>query len=344
MLSYDNVTLVPRVVSDVKSREDVDTSVSICNVKLDVPIIASPMPDVCGADMAFVLKRCGSVGIIHRFQTIEEQLKEFLWAKSVPETSSVYHPLPDIRNYTQPFTDVWCAIGMSDDYEKRFDSLYEAGCRVFCIDTANGANRQIIDAVKRIKSAQYSYAIAGNVATWQGYEFLTELGVDAVRVGVGGGSVCETRTETGVYMPTLESVRECAEYADRDNYVYPLIIADGGIRAPSDMAKALAVGASAVMGGRIFAGHRETPGSTIKDRHDKQLYKLYRGAASYGVQKDTNGEKPDYSEGAEELVPFIDKSVVSVIKRFKNGFRSTMSYMNAKTISEFRMNVRVEKL
>jgi IMP dehydrogenase len=352
MYSYDNVTLVPRVISEIPTRDNCDTSVTLGtvynhgqpnptqNVVLDVPIISSPMPDVTGADMAFTLRRSGVLGIIHRFQTIEGQLKEFIGANSIPETASWMGRFDKGA--------VGCAIGVTDDFSERFDVLHRAGCRIFCLDTANGANTQVEHAFKTLQSKEISYyCIAGNVATWEGYQFLANLGVNAVRVGIAGGSVCETKIETGVYMPTLECVREIAEYVDHEygnELPHPLIIADGGIRTPADMAKALAVGADLIMGGRIFAGYRETPGPIIKDRHDKQLYKLYRGAASHGVQKDTNGEKPDYSEGAEELVPFIDKSASTVIKRFKNGFRSTMSYMNATTIPQFRQNVRVEKL
>lgn len=344
MINYDNVTLVPRVISEVESRTFVNTSVHLReDIVLDVPIIASPMPDVCGVETAFTLRRCGALGIIHRFQPIEEQLDEFSASLYLPEIEMRI----DVDNRYAGLPPVGCAIGVTDDYKERYTALYNGGCRIFCIDTANGFNRRIENAVLMVKEGIGTYVIAGNVATWEGYQFLAELGVDAVRVGIAGGSVCTTRHETGVYMPTLESVREIAEFVDNQygiEHAHPAIIADGGIRYPSDMAKALAVGADAVMGGRIFAGYLESPGTVIHDRINSKFYKLYRGAASHGVQKEVNGEKPDYNEGAEELVPFIDKSVSTVIKRFQNGLRSTMSYMNATTISQFRANVKVEKL
>jgi len=335
MIDYDNVTLVPRFLSRISSRETIDTAVILNeHIKLQVPIIASPMPDVCSGDTAFRLKRSGVMGIIHRFQPIETQVKEFTFAISTPETASFEGRFD--------YGAVGCAIGVTDDYFERYVALGNAGCSVFCIDIANGFNTKIERVIDSFRSSPNKlFIIAGNVATQEGYEYLANLGVDAVRVGIAGGSVCTTRQETGVYMPTLESVNECSQtFCSR-----PLIIADGGIRYPADMAKALAVGADMIMGGRIFAGYRESPGRYVKDRTTDKLYKLYRGAASHGVQKETmNGEKPDYNEGAEELVPFIDKSVASVIKRFQNGLRSTMSYMGASNIKEFKQNVRVELL
>jgi len=339
MINYDNITLVPRVISEVKSREDVSTAVDLGNLKLDIPIIASPMPDVCGAYTAFILRRCGALGIIHRFQTIEGQMREYIDSTLAPETASRI----DVENRYSELPPVACAIGVSDDYEKRFDALYRIGCRIFCLDTANGANIKVKHAVEELRSrGENLYIIAGNVATVEGFQFLADIEVNAVRVGIAGGSVCETKIETGVHMPTLESVQECYGYASIQEEA-PMIIADGGIRTPSDMAKALAVGADAVMGGRIFAGYKESPGKIVKDRAGI-MYKLYRGAASHSVQKENNGEKPDYAEGAEELVPYIDKSVADVVRRFKNGLRSTMSYMNATTIAQFKSNVRVEKV
>ena len=150
-------------------------------------------------------------------------------------------------------------------------------------------------------------------------------------------SVCETRTETGVHMPTLQSVIDCAKVQKTS-----LIIADGGIRIPSDMCKALVGGADAVMGGKIFAGYKETPGDVLK--LEGKLHKIYRGAASYSVQQLTKNEKPQYSEGNETLVSYIDESVAKVLKRFKAGLQSSMSYANAKNLQEYRKNTSIEKL
>jgi len=340
MISYDNTTLVPKdqaIPSDIVHRADCDTSVEFCGVKLSVPMIASPMHDVCNGVMAETLVRLGTMGIIHRFQTVEEQVSEFKRAAIIG----------------WPY-QVACAVGVVGDYEVRFANLYNAGCRIFCLDTANGANRQVGTALEKIKLVAGSilsnqdrfYLIAGNIATAAGYEYLADCGVDAVRVGIAGGSVCETKTETGIYLPTLESVRRCDKERNRLYNLHrgrqlPLIIADGGIRTPSDMNKALAVGADVVMCGSAFAGTAEAPGEEWND--EGTLRKLFRGSASFGVQKHMNGEEPDYVEGREKSVKYKGH-IAGVIKRFRGGLQSSMSMCNAKTITAYRNNVIVEVL
>ena len=346
LLSYRDITLVPRVISTQEHR-DGNTSVKFCGGVLDVPIVSSPMPDVTDDRMASALAMRGALGIIHRFQPIETQINQF---RNVAYS--------DVGNLA---TKVACAIGVTGDYRSRFEKLYGAGCRIFCLDTANGANVQ----VKYVMEWLQGYAgdkiktIAGNVATRQGFKFLADLGVDAIRVGIAGGSVCETRTETGVYYPMVSSILDCckAKYSSvytgweegtiefgADLYPTTALIADGGIKEPSDMCKALAVGADVVMCGSIFAGTKDAPGDPIFDANVGKLYKKYRGAASFGVQRDYKGDNPRHVEGREILVEYKREHASEVISRFKEGLQSSMSYMDATDLEQFRYKVGVEVL
>ena len=345
-LVYDDISLVPRVVSEQPHR-DGDTSVEFCGVKLKYPLIASPMPDVCSGQMAHRLAGVGCMGIIHRFQTIEQQVSEY-----------TYTDTPLRKMFA-------CAIGVTGDYQERVRALYEQGCRIFCLDTANGANIMVKKAIQWIREFEYEdkiYIIAGNVATREGYNFLAGCHVDAVRVGIAGGSQCTTKNKTGVYVPIVTSILECVEERERisnsfadgiagkDTYgkryeeLYaekflklPLIIADGGITEPADVNKALALGADAVMGGRVFVPYDESPAEIVK--YEGVLYKKYRGAASFGVQKEYTGENPKFSEGEETLIRYErNVSVMKMVEDYTSGLQSAMSYFNATNLQEFRDN------
>jgi IMP dehydrogenase len=315
---YDELSLAPCAISTLAHRADAHPEVCLGALRLRIPLLGSPMPDVCGMEMCRALAERGGLGILHRFQPIQEQVREFSLSVSGSGGRGAM---------------AGAAIGVTGDYRERFHALYEIGCRVFCLDTANGAHVQVRRVMQWAKDqAPDVFLIAGNVATAEAFAWLEEQGADAVRVGIAGGAVCETRNETGVFVPTPYAVALAASVRRRS-----LIIGDSGVRQPADMCKLLALGADLVMVGSALAGTREAPGRVLVV--DGRKYKIMRGAASFSVQEQAGNLDPEYIEGAETIVPY--KGAVSeVIGRYLAGLRSSMSYMNARSLDEFRRNVR----
>lgn len=313
---YDHFSLAPRVISEVAHRGDAKPEVDFGPICLRLPVLGSPMPDVVGVEMARALAQNGALGILHRFDSIEEEADAFRQSsKGLPGA----------------VPPVGAAIGVSGDYRSRLDALYAVGCRIICLDTANGAHRQVSAAIAWIRQhAADVFLIAGNVATAEAFRWLEGEGADAIRVGIAGGSVCETRNETGVYVPTPYAVSEAASVRSR-----ALIIGDGGVRMPADLCKLLALGADVVMLGSALAGTREALGRVVAV--DGKRYKIMRGAASFSVQQETSPTRPQYVEGAETLVPYKGR-VEDVLQRYLAGLRSSMSYLNAKTLPDYRQN------
>ncbi len=309
-LHYHNIGLISRQISELYSRDEADTSIEFAGVKLSIPLIASPMPDVCDGAMAKKLAELGSYGFIHRFNSVDMQVYEY-----------------NISGHA-----CGCAIGVKDDYYDRFQALYQAGCKSFVIDIANGGNKRIEIVAEKLKVSKPDiYLTVGTVASSECFEWISNLPVEAVRVGISGGAACTTRTETGIYYPMASSIMEC--YRARKNNV--IIIADGGISEPQDLNKSLVLGADIGMVGSIFASTEESPAKTINDKG--QLLKLYRGAASFSTQKSVN-KNPTYVEGVETLLKYSGP-LEKVIKRFRNGLRSSMSYANARDLETYRKNM-----
>ncbi|HEX2107333.1 MAG TPA: IMP dehydrogenase [Nitrososphaera sp.] len=240
---------------------------------------------------------------------------------------------------------VGAAVGVKGDYLERTEALLEAGADIIVVDIAHGHSENAINTVHMIKKAfPDCELIAGNVATGEGSRDLIKAGVDAVKVGVGSGSICITRVVTGSGVPQLTAVLDSVKVA-RD-YGIP-IISDGGIRNSGDITKALAAGASSVMIGSLFGGTDESPGKTLVKNGKK--YKMYRGMASFyaslgrkyreaGPQVVDSDDLNDYvPEGVEAMVPYKG-SVVEIIRQMAGGLRSGLSYCGAKTISEMQNN------
>lgn len=246
---------------------------------------------------------------------------------------------------------VGAAVGVKGDYLERTEALLEAGADIIVVDIAHGHSENAINTVHMIKKAFPSCElIAGNVATGEGSRDLIKAGVDAVKVGVGSGSICITRVVTGSGVPQLTAVIDSVKVA-RD-YGIP-IISDGGIRNSGDITKALAAGASSVMVGSLFGGTDESPGKTLVKNGKK--YKMYRGMASFyaslgrkyreaGPQVVDSDDLNDYvPEGVEAMVPY-NGSVVEIIRQMAGGLRSGLSYCGAKTITEMQKNAEFIKI
>lgn len=231
---------------------------------------------------------------------------------------------------------VGAAIGVGQ--MDRAKALVDAGCDVLVLDSAHGHSKGIIDTVKAIKEMLSVDIIAGNIATAEAAEALIEAGVDAVKVGIGPGSICTTRIVAGVGVPQISAIAECAEAARRHGVP---VIADGGIKYSGDIAKALAVGASCIMAGSLLAGTEESPGDTIM--FQGRQYKSYRGMGSIGaMQKGSNdryfqeGTAADklVPEGIEGRVPFRG-SIAGIVHQMMGGLRSSMGYCGSKDIPTF---------
>ncbi len=232
---------------------------------------------------------------------------------------------------------VGAAIGVGQ-YD-RAEALIDAGVDVLVLDSAHGHSKGIIDTVKEIKKRFEVDIIAGNVATPEAVEALVEAGADAVKVGIGPGSICTTRIVAGVGVPQITAIDTCAA---KGRELGVPIIADGGIKYSGDVAKALAVGASSVMIGSLLAGTEESPGETLM--YQGRQYKTYRGMGSIGaMQKGSNdryfqeGTAADklVPEGIEGMVPYRGK-MSNVIHQLIGGLRASMGYVGAKDIQTFQ--------
>ena len=245
---------------------------------------------------------------------------------------------------------VGAAVGVKGDFLERTEALLEAGTDAIVVDIAHGHSENAISTVKNIKKAfPDCELIAGNVATAQGVEDLVKAGVDAVKVGVGSGSICITRVITGSGVPQLTAVLDCAEIGKQ--YDIP-IISDGGTRTSGDATKALAAGASSVMLGSMLGGTDESPGSTISKNGKR--YKIYRGMASLAAARgrktketglvDLGDDLNDYvAEGVEAFVPYKG-TVTDILTQITGGIRSGLSYCGGHTIQQMQENAEFIKM
>jgi len=311
--SFDDVLLEPKF-SDIESRFSVEIGNDLDeNNHLELPVISSPMDTITEGDMARALSAAGGLGIVHRYNTVQEQ------ASIVTDAFRSYG---DVK--------IAAAIGVTGDYEERACALYDSGAKIICIDVAHGHHSLVKNALSTIRKIMGDevHLMAGNVATLEGFDALASWGADSIRVGIGGGSICSTRMVTGHGVPTFQSILDCAQTT------YDVkIIADGGIKTTGDMVKAFAAGADFVILGSMLAGTRETPGEVFLGKAGKK-YKVYRGMASAAAQNAWRG-KSSIPEGVSTTVPFRG-GVKSLLQDIAGGIRSGLSYSGARSLAEFR--------
>jgi IMP dehydrogenase len=240
---------------------------------------------------------------------------------------------------------VAAAIGATGDFRERADELVNARVDCLVIDTAHGHSLRVIEAVREIKRRHTdTQLIAGNIATGEGARELIDAGVDAVKVGIGPGSICTTRVVTGAGVPQISAIRSCVEVARSAGVP---IISDGGVKFSGDMAKAIAAGADVVMIGSLFAGTEEAPGEVIL--YQGRSFKMYRGMGSIGAmregsrdryaQEQTEAESKLVPEGIEGRVPYRG-TLAEMVTQLVGGLRSGMGYTGCRNIKEFQENTR----
>ncbi len=312
---FDDLLLVPRF-STIESRSHVDISVNIGPLKLQIPVISSNMDTITEFEMAKAMEENGGLGVIHRYLTMEqryEQLRKISGLKSRA-----------------------MAVGITKEEIAFSKSLLDRGANVLCIDVAHGHSSMMQRALEELRSyierldkslfapLDRPVLIAGNVASPEGAQDLAHWGADALKVGIGPGSMCTTRIVTGAGYGQLSAIADCAAVTKI------AIIADGGIRNSGDATKALAAGASAVMMGRMLAGTDEVPQWARESG-------TYRGMASAEAQNKHYGYTFT-DRHPEGVATKIDSkgSISTVLGPFLGGIRSGYSYIGARSLTELR--------
>lgn len=321
-LTLQDVSLTPQF-SSISSRFSGDISLETQlgpNFILKYPIISANMDSVTGPEMCREMRRLGGLGIPHRYIKI--------------------------KNLTQWFTDIGepftLCIGCHKEDIDRIE-LYQNFFNLLppvLIDIAHGHSQNMLDQIQRIRGLWPNiFIIAGNVATYEGCKCLLESGANCVKCGIADGSVCLTRSMTGNYVPQFTAIQDTVRARNifqQKTGKYRTIIADGGIKTPGDVLKAIAAGADAVMLGSYFAGTKEACGYVIE--RNGQQFKAYRGMASQEAREDFEEKRVNSSfEGTTIEIPYKGL-VAQVFSNLVNGILSGMSYQDARNIKELQEN------
>lgn len=318
-LTFDDVLLIPQKSEVLPCNVDIRTRLTK-SLNMEIPLLSSPMDTVTEAAMAIAMGNEGGMGIIHKNLDEKEQVAA-------------------VREAKQAGVQVGAAVSVGDKAKIRAKALVDARVDVLVVDSAHGHSEGVLEMVSFLKRAYPNVQIiGGNVATAEATKDLIKAGADAVKVGIGPGSICTTRVVAGVGVPQLTAVMNCAKEAHKSGVP---IIADGGVRYSGDIVKALAAGADAVMMGGALAGTDEAPGDVIEE-HGKKL-KVYRGMGSMEAMQ--KGSKDRYLQEsvteAKKLVPegIVGKikykgSVDQVVYQLLGGLRAGMGYCGAHNIEE----------
>lgn len=326
-LTFNDVLLVPQY-SEVSSRSAVDLSIKLGETRLMHPIIPANMQSVSGERMITAVIQSGGLGILHRFMPLEEQMEII---------STLSRGTPSFL----PRVGVSLGVQFADGFKA--GQFHQVGVRIFCIDIAHGDSKHCVEMIQHLRQLPDSIIIAGNVATGSGARRLWEAGADVVKVGVGPGSLCTTRVETGNGVPQLTALMDvqktqqellardkASRYPHEKKRSYPFI-ADGGLKTAGDIVKALCF-ADMVMMGNTFAGCEETPGETIK--LDGRCYKRYVGSSTH---------KANHIEGIAALVPCTENYSTILIKLLE-GIKSGCSYQGVDNLADLKDNPTFVKI
>ncbi len=316
-LTYDDVLLMPRHC-EITSRSIPNLETRLTkNKKIALPFIAANMDTVTEVEMAAKMADIGAHGILHRFMTTHEQVE-------------MVKKLLELRG-THPHLHASASVGVKKEGMQRADALADAGVEILTLDIAHGDSVMMLETLEYIKKTHpHIDVIAGNVAMPDGVARFIDAGADAVKVGIGPGSMCTTRIITGCGVPQLTAVALCVDEARKHNIP---VIADGGIKTSGDIVKAFAAGAETVMLGSMLSGTLETPGEI------KGGMKKYRGMASKDAQVSWRGnmQKGMAAEGESRMIA-CKGSVELVIDELAGGVRSGMTYLNAMNLAQINQN------
>ncbi len=336
-LTYDDLLLIPQKSEVVPAEVSLGAYLTP-KIRLNVPIVSAAMDTVTEHELAIALARVGGIGMIHKNMSIESQAEEVALVKKAPIGEN-----PNAVTDERGRLLCGAAVGVGANTSERVEALLKAGADVITVDSAHGHSANILKVVRMLRQAfPELQLVAGNIVTKEAAEDLIEAGANAVKVGIGPGSICTTRVVSGVGMPQASAVDEVASYCKGKGVC---VIADGGLKYSGDIVKALALGADTVMLGSLLAGTKEAPGE-VKEVNGKKfktyvgmgsLAAMKRGSADRYFQKTTTAVEKLVPEGIEARVPYSG-TVEENVYQLCGGLRSGMGYCGAKDLMALREN------